>query len=256
MKHSMPQRKSMKYIEKPNLPQTCVRLAAISASAGEATKKLNELGIITIKIPLLATLPQGIASHADLQLLHLKENEFITCNEQLFDSLKIEKKPVIKAINAPTHAYPNDVPLNAAIVGNYIICNPVTVSKSVLEFAADNGHTIIPVSQGYSKCSVCILNESAIITDDISIYRAAQNFLSDVTYIEKNSIVLKGYNYGFIGGCSGKLSKNKIAFNGELSSHNDCNKIVDALQRNKLEAIELKSGVLEDIGSILPILEE
>ncbi len=252
----MQQLKAMKFIERPNLPQTRVRLAAISETAGEAAKKLKELGIDTIKIPSIDTLPAGISSHADLQLLHINSNKFITCSEHLFDHADIKKKSEITAIVAPTSDYPSDVPLNAAIVGKYIICNPKTVSHLVLEFAANNGLTVIPVSQGYSKCSVCILNESAIITDDIGIYRATQNFLNDVTLVQKKSIVLKGYNYGFIGGCCGKLSMNTIAFNGELSSHSDCNDIVDALQRNKLEVVELKNDVLEDIGSILPILEE
>lgn len=252
----MQQHKTMKYIEKPNLPQTRVRLAAISETAGEAAENLKALGIDTLKIPPLATLPYGIASHADLQLLHLNSNKFITCNEHLFGFVQVAEKTEIKTVKTPTSDYPDDVPLNAAIVGNYIICNPKTVSRLILDFADSSGLTVIPVSQGYSKCSVCILNESAIITDDISIYRAAQNFLNDVTFVKKNSIVLKGYNYGFIGGCCGKISNNIIAFNGEICSHSDCNRIVDALSRNKLKAVELKSGILEDIGSILPILEE
>lgn len=252
----MQQLKVMKFIEKPNLPQAKVRLVAISEAAGEALKKLNELGIETKKIPSLSSLPQGISSHADLQFLHLSSNKFITANEHLFDRLDVQEKAEIEIIGALKSDYPSDVPLNAAIIGNYIICNPNTVSKLVLGFADSAGLTVIPVNQGYSKCSICILNESAIITDDIGIYRSTQKFLNDVTFVEKKSIVLKGYNYGFIGGCSGKLGKNTLAFNGELSSHSDCNKIADALQRNNLKVIELKSGALEDIGSILPILEE
>lgn len=251
----MQQLKSMKFIDKPNLPQAKVWLVAISETAGEALKKINELGIKTIKIPPLSSLPRGISSHADLQFLHLSSNKFITA-EHLFGCLDIQEKTEIELIGAPKSDYPSDVPLNAAIIGNYIICNPNTVSELVLRFADSAGLTVIPVSQGYSKCSICILNESAIITDDIGIYRSAQKFLNDVTFVEKKSIVLKGYNYGFIGGCSGKLGKNLLAFNGELSSHSDCNKIVDALLRNNLKAIELKSGALEDIGSILPIMEE
>lgn len=256
MKHLMQQLKAMKFIDKPNLPQTNVRLVAISETAGEALNKFNELGIETIKISSLFSLPQGISSHADLQLLHLNSNKFIVISERLFDLLDVKEKAEIEIIGALKSDYPSDVPLNAAIIGNYIICNPDTVSEHVLKFADNAGLTVIPVNQGYSKCSICILNESAIITDDIGIYKSAQKFFNDVTFVEKKSIVLKGYNYGFIGGCSGKLSKNTVAFNGELSSHSDCNKIVDALHRNNLKAIELKSGALEDIGSILPILEE
>ena len=74
--------------------------------------------------------------------------------------------------------------------------------------------------------------------------------------ISKGSVVLKGYNYGFIGGCCGKIDKDKIAFNGKIESHNDCNKIIDILQRNNTEIIELCDSKLTDIGGILPLYEE
>ena len=81
----------------------------------------------------------------------------------------------------------------------------------MLEFAENEGLNVINVNQGYSGCSVCVINDSAIITDDESIFTAAQNFLNDVLLIQKGSIRLNGYNYGFIGGCCGKISKNKLS---------------------------------------------
>jgi len=61
----------MKYIEKPNLPQGRVTVAAISSQAGESIKKLNELGIKTAEIKPYNALPIPVNSHADLQILHL-----------------------------------------------------------------------------------------------------------------------------------------------------------------------------------------
>lgn len=248
----------MSYIEHPNLPENNVTDIIISESAGEAIKKLYELGIKSHTVKSYKELPAGISSHADLQFLHVKDNTIYTVsgNEHLYDCFEIfglETK-IIKT-NLKKN-YPGDVPLNVKFVGKNIIMNRKTVCEEIINFANKYNYNIINVPQGYSGCSVCVLNDKSIITDDRSIFSATQFFLDDVTLVEKNSIRLYGYNYGFIGGCCGKIGKNCIAFNGELSSHSDCNKIADALQRNKITAIELKKGYLEDIGSIIPILEK
>ncbi len=246
----------MNFIKKPNLPENKVKAVAISHTAGESIKKLNEIGIESIIISDSQDLPVPVKSHADLQILHIGDNTIFCQNEHLFSG-ESEQKFLFKKIkeNAGS-AYPDDVRLNCAILGNKIICNEKTISKDILEYAYNNDYIIINVNQGYSKCSVCILNENTIITDDESIYRAAGKFLNDAELISKDSIVLKGYDYGFIGGCCGKIDKNKIAFNGRLESHKDYNKIIDILQRNNIECIELCNSPLTDIGGILPLIEK
>ena len=247
----------IKYIEKPNLPQNNVSLVAISASAGEAVKKLNALSIDTLLIEETDSLPDGLSSHTDLQLLHLKSNKLLISSgsEHLFERL-VDLGFEVEHTKKLGKNYPDDVPLNAKIVGDYIICNKNTIDSKILEMAEKLSLKVIDVKQGYSGCSVCVLNENAIITDDKSIFTAAQFFLNDVTLIEKNSIRLKKYNYGFIGGCCGKISKNEIAFNGSLMSHSDYKQIVDALNRNNIKGIELHNGILEDIGGIIPLIEK
>lgn len=256
MKHSMHRCNIMKFIEKPNLPQSRVTLAAISGIAGESIKKLSLLGIEIIKIPCNRNLPIPVNSHADLQILHLGENKIYSCNEHLFSGELQPKFNLIKIGAEVGNKYPNDVLLNCAVIGKNLICNTKTVAREILEFAEQNGLTVIHVNQGYAKCSICIINENAIITDDDSIFSAAGNFLNDVLFVSKGSIGLKGYNYGFLGGCCGKIDKNKIAFNGRIDSHADCNKIIDFLSRNNVECIELNNERLVDIGGILPLCEE
>ncbi len=245
----------MKYIKNPNLPENKVSLVAISHTAGESIEKLNSIGIKTLVIPDCPNLPDPVKSHADLQMLHMGNNVIFCQNEHLFSG-DLNKNLITKKIYEKAgKVYPDDVRLNCTIIGNKIICNEKTISKLILEYAYINNYIIINVNQGYSKCSVCVLNENTIITDDESIYRAAGNFLNDAELISKGSIVLKGYNYGFIGGCCGKIDKDKIAFNGRLDSHKDYNKIIDIMQRNGIEPVELYNSPLTDIGGILPIIE-
>jgi len=173
------------------------------------------------------------------------------CTGELKEFFKLKK---IKAYAG--NRYPNDVRLNCAIIGNKIICNIKTIANEVLEYAQANQLNVINVNQGYTKCSICAVNENSIITDDESIFAAAGNFFNDTLFISKGSIGLNGYGYGFIGGCCGKIDKNKIAFNGAIESHKDYKKIIDFLSRNSVECIELHNNPLYDIGGILPLCEE
>lgn len=246
----------MKYIEKPNLPQGKVTLAAISIQAGESAKKLNSLGIETIKIRPDSRLPEPINSHADIQMLHMSKNSLFVFDEHLFSGDWVTNFHFNKISEVPDNRYPHDVRLNCTIIGNYIICNTKTISKDILKAAESSGLTVINVNQGYSRCSVCVVDENSIITDDESIFRAAGNFLNDTLLISKGSIELNGYDYGFIGGCCGKIDKNKIAFNGAIESHKDYYKITDFLNKKNIECIELCSEPLYDIGGIIPLCEE
>ncbi len=245
----------MRYIKNPNLPQNRVVVAAISESAGESIKKLNELGIETVLTKNSPFLPIPVNSHADLQLLHIHDNILFSQEEHSFEGLANKNFNVINIDESPNIKYPYDVRLNCAIIGDKIICNKRTVSSKVLEFAESADLTVINVNQGYSRCSICVVDENSIITDDESIFAAAQNFLNDTLYVSKNSIRLDGYDYGFIGGCSGKINKNVIAFNGRIESHTDHNKIIDFIAKHNMDIIELNNDRLTDIGGIIPLCE-
>lgn len=255
MKHLKLQSECVEFVKNPNLPASKAAVVAINARAGEAINKLTDMGIYCIKINGDNRLPEPVKYHADMQLLHTGENGMFCQKEHLFIG-EFEKIFSMQEIAKEcSYKYPDDVLLNCTIIGDKLICNTRTVAKEILEYAEKCNLTVISVNQGYSRCSVCVINENAIITDDESIYRAAGNFLNDVLLVSKNSIGLKGYNYGFIGGCSGKIDKDKIAFNGEIEYHSDYKLIVDFLNKHKIEAVELKKGRLEDIGGILPLMQ-
>ncbi len=245
----------MRIIENANLPCSRVKLAAISSKAGEAIKKLSSLGTEALKIEPLFNLSAGINSHADLRIFQLKNKLYLTKSEHSFCSRLKEYYNIIELPLSLAKDYPLDVPLNVAVVGKHIILNPKTASSKIMEEVEKSGFTIIPVNQGYSKCSVAVLNENSIITDDEGICKTAGKFLNDVTLISKGSVQLNGYNYGFIGGCCGKISENEIAFNGDIESHDCFKEIEAALCRNNIKAVSLKEGKLEDIGGIIPLLQ-
>ncbi len=239
---------------KPNLPENNVLIAAVGYKYQEIIYALNNYGIETISVPQNKQLPSYLDGHADLSIMHYADNTVYI--DSGISEIKLEQLFHLREIGEISdNKYPNDCLLNTVRVGNNLICNEKCISKDILESAYKDGLKIINVSQGYSKCSVCVLNESTIITDDISIYKSAQFFLNDILLIEKGSIRLEGTNYGFIGGCTGKIGKNKIAFTGRVESHNNYNDIIDFLNKYKIDVIELTDKRLYDIGSIIPLLE-
>lgn len=119
-----------------------------------------------------AAITDGTAAHADLHLLHLGGRKIILSREQCNNAEKlIEMGFDVQVLDTPLgDKYPADVPLNAALFGNYAILNPKTVCKNI-DFS---GRSLIPVRQGYTKCSVVPVAENAIITDDGAIASAAE----------------------------------------------------------------------------------
>ena len=242
-------------LSRANLPENTADVLLVSGRASECRKALINKGFRVLPVADNDCLRSSISSHPDMRYMYFGHGVLFTDNiadtpseiKDKFDNTVIRENL--------TEAYPGDARLNCVTLGKYFICNEKSVSKTILDFAYKSGLEIIFVNQGYTKCSICILNENAIITDDKSIYTAAQNFLNDVTFISKGSIRLKGMNYGFIGGCTGKLSKNEIAFSGRIESHDNHNDIYDSLIRNNITAAELTDGPLEDIGSIIPLTE-
>lgn len=240
-------------IESPNLPKRGITLAAVSVGAVKAKEYLLSRGIGVLDILPCAAITDGTAAHADLHLLHLGGRKIILSREQCNNAEKlIEMGFDVQVLDTPLgDKYPSDVPLNAALLGKYAILNPKTVCKNI-DFS---GRSLIPVRQGYTKCSVVPVTENAIITDDVSIASAAEKNGLAVLLVSKGDVILPGREYGFIGGCCGLIAPDTMLFNGSLSSHRDGEKIRAFLSSFGVRAEEAGDFQLTDIGSILPLAE-
>ena len=127
-----------------------------------------------------------------------------------------------------------------------------------LEAARRMGLELIPVKQGYAKCSLCIVSENAVITADEGLAYTLCRAGLDVLKIIPGCIRLPGYGYGFIGGCCGKLDAATMAFAGDPLTHPDGKKILSFMERHGVKPRNLlgQGEKLIDIGSILPVMQE
>lgn len=236
----------------PNLPQGRVTLALANGLYDESATALKNLGVNVLTLGNVDSLGQ-LKNHTDLSFLHLSKNTAAIAREHReasIDGIKIF--PIEKNL---TSDYPGDVPLNCCIVGNRAICRVDSLSERVLKYLTENSFEIINVKQGYAKCSVAVVSENAIITEDAGIARACENYF-DVLPLEEKISVLPGYDCGFLGGACGKIAKDTLAFNGDIFNNKIKDKIEAFTRSHGVYCVFLCDKGLMDIGGIIPLYEE
>ena len=237
------------FVGSPNLPQSKVTAVVVSGENEAVCRALEGLGISLFKTDPCARLAAPVASHADMLFCHLGGDRVIAERSQKKLGEQLERQGfIVSDHEIESGRYPFDAGLNVLrLNGRAVFCPKSAAERAVADLEP------VPVRQGYTKCSVCVVDESSIITDDESIERACREHF-DVLKIRKGFVRLPGYDYGFIGGCTGMIDKNAVAFCGSLSSHPDGNRIKAFLSERNVEAVELFEGELIDIGSILPVM--
>lgn len=248
----------MNFVKNPNFPNGNVTVAAVSSEAEDVISALQSAKIAVVPVEPNENLPTGIASHADLQILHLGGNSVLTasCSKKSTDMLQILGFDIKNTENELDFSYPDDCLINAEIIGKNIIVNLDIIDKKLLEFAEENNYNIIGVKQGYAKCSVLAVAEDAVITADPGIARILQQKEIEVLKIKEGGIYLKGYDTGFIGGCGGMVEEKILGTSGNLKSLKDYDNIKDFLRNRNIYSENLGGRTLRDIGGILPLCEE
>ena len=245
----------MKYIKLSNLPDGEVTDVFVSCDINEdSLETMARYGVNAVKIPKHNILYDAVKSHPDMQVYHMGGDRACCENNTLTQVSKLFSTENICSGNRVEGEYPYDVAYNAARVGNYLICNKAYTAKEILKDAEINDIQVINVKQGYTKCNICIVSENAVITSDIGIKTALGNFPIDVLLVDDNAVKLKNFSHGFIGGATGKISYDKLAVNGNIKFHKNCDMIKAFAKKHSVEIISLNDDYIEDIGSILPIL--
>lgn len=247
------------FLLQPNLPEKQVNTVIMSGAYSEFVQAIQELQIKTIHTIKNNNLIDGLSEHADLLYNQPSKDTLVydySQRDNIVNYLTIGENKKLITVKSVKTPYPGDCLLNCCVVGNNVFLNTATCCNELLEIYKNNTYNIINVKQGYCKCSISVVNNNAIITDDPSIGHAAAANGIDCIEVTKGSIKLSGFNYGFIGGCSGKINSNQLAFCGDISYHNDYDKIKRFLYKYDVEPISLiKNCPLEDIGGIMPIAE-
>jgi hypothetical protein len=214
---------------------------------------LESMNTEVIWIPDNPNVDPRLRGHVDLSLIHLGGNMLVGQGNHIVNILTNKGFEIVPAETAQRAEYPNDAGLNGCIVGPVFLHNTACTDKAVLLGLGER--KIIHVNQGYTKCSVCVVDERSIITSDFGIAAAARQNGLDVLTIRQGYIELPGFEFGFIGGSAWKLSEHALAFTGRLDDHPDKDRILDYLTARVIEPVFLTDGPIFDIGSAIPIIE-
>ncbi len=225
----------------------------VSEQANEILKEyLRKRTYHIIEIKSTNHVYEAVSSHGDMYVCKIG-NTAIIAPEQLeyvcceLDMNKIDYETGVSKLG---YKYPENIKYNGVWLGSYFIHNVKYTDKKILAEANKKVLDIIDVKQGYTKCNIVAVDHGSVITSDIGIATQLKKFEIDVLLIRPGYVRLKGFEYGFLGGASGRVG-NDIIFNGNLEIHPDYQKIIDFIGSKGLGTIFFREYPLEDIGSII-----
>jgi hypothetical protein len=213
--------------------------------------KLYELGYKVIKCPKCNTLYDAVCGHPDM-LLHLLDGNRIIVHKampkEFTDKLKGLKFKILYSTENIKSEYPQDIILNGLSLKDMFIHNLKYTDKELLNNVSHKN--LIDVTQGYTKCSVAVINENSVITSDKIIADELIKRDIDVLLLPPGDIELPNLNYGFIGGTCGLLNENIITFYGNLKFYKYGKEVLNFLKKKGVKPLYLNDGKLIDRGSI------
>lgn len=224
--------------------------------SSEVLKNLEKLNLKVIPTIQCNEVAEPISYHPDIVLHPINHNTLIVA-PNVFDYYKEKLSKmgitIIKGETELSKEYPKDIAYNVGRIDNIAIHNFKHTDEKLKYYLKKENLDLVHIEQGYTKCSMAIIDEKAIITADRPIYKNLIDLGFDVLLIEPGYIDLKGYPYGFIGGTCGNLSKNNIMFSGEFLKHPEKRKMINFLKKYKKRVFWLSNKNIIDIGTIISL---
>ncbi|MDS0527498.1 hypothetical protein NNC19_17550 [Clostridium sp. SHJSY1] len=222
--------------------------------SAEELNNLIKYDLTPIIVPKSTKVYDAINGHVDIQLNILnKEKKTLIIQKNINkDFLYFLSSNGIKYIlseKSLEKSYPGDIILNALITDKYFVHNLNFTDNNLISTQLNK--KIINVSQGYTKCSILPIRNTAFITSDKGIYNALKNENIDTLLVPPGDIILPSLNYGFIGGTGGMISEDKLGLFGELDNYLYGDEVYKFLYKYDVKPISLKKGKLIDRGSLI-----
>jgi len=250
----------LKPVQIPNLPMDDVTTVIID---GRATPKIKEM-LMQRNVSIISTLAHpdvypAVAYHPDIMFHHIEGNIIVyapNTPESLINLLCEMGFDMKRGDTLLGNKYPLTIAYNVARIGNYAFHNTKYTDPVIKELLFKRGIELVHVNQGYSKCLICVVDQNSIITSDLEICKKATAVGIDVLLIEQdNSIMLEPFDMGFLGGATGLIGKNKLAFAGDLGFHKNSKEILCFLSLKSVDVVMLNDERLIDLGTIIPIIQ-
>jgi len=204
---------------------------------------IESKGFRILKLKASKSTYKGIAKHPDIFAFSLGDQLVVAPEVRKYFSSDLKNR-LIMGESEIKREYPGNICYNVAQVGSFGIHN-TKYTDPLIKKTLDCEW--IHVNQGYTKCNTLIVDDQSLITSDKSIFKETTKKGLVCLLIQPEHIVLKGLNYGFIGGTSMKIN-DEIVFYGDVTKHPDFSQIKKFIEKRNLK-IKFFKFPLEDIGS-------
>ncbi len=219
----------------------------------ESLATLKKLNIEYYKTESLDFLYEPVNTHPDMQIHFVDDNTAVVAPSvyEYYAKILPSNITIYKGEKDPGRTYPEDCAYNVAKLGKRVIGNLFYVDSVIKDLYTAKNFEFINVKQGYTKCNLCVVDNNSVITEDEGLFKTLSKQGIDVLKIPYGEVKLKFFDNGFIGGATGKIVPDKIAFYGDVSQTSYFEQIESFLSTRSVEMISLSQNTLNDFGSIL-----
>lgn len=218
----------------------------------EIEQAFGEWGRFIPSIPC-RELAEPVSGHPDMVLFPDGAGT-VVCAPSVFEGYKALLSPfgvkLVQGKKSLLKDYPGDVAYNILNVGGFAFARWDSADEEIVNRLSKSNTPMVPVGQGYSKCSAMVVG-NGIVTADVSIAKKAEMVGLSVLRVEAGHIALPGYEYGFIGGATGMLNEQNIAVFGDLHTHPQGAAIRRFAEWQGITCREVLGRPLLDVGTIL-----
>ena len=176
----------------------------------------------------------------------ITDKEYFCENADFFSRLSEKGVRISVSEKSLSEKYPSDVLFDAIRTEKLLIGNLKYTAPELF----GEGVKAINVKQGYALCSTLLLSGAAVSADKGVSDALCENGC-DVLRITSGGIRLDGYGYGFIGGASAVLEREKaVLFFGNVYGHADGERIVRFCEDKGYKVYCDENTPLTDCGGV------
>lgn len=221
-------------------------------------EKLKELGYMLIEIKRSSNIYEEISSHVDIftckigDKLIVEPTQYQIIKEQLLCEFNMEQ-----GLEKIENKYPYDIKYNVCTIGKKSLHNFQFSDPKIKEELKKQGYELINTTQGYTNCSIAVIDDNSAIITDKGLYKILQKHNIDALYLDyEPDIKLLAENNiysnkkGFIGGAISRVQDKVIIF-GELKKIDKDEKIRSFIFSKGLKILEFKGIDVIDYGGIV-----
>ena len=170
-------------------------------------EKLKELGYKLKEIKKSDNVYPEISAHVDIFTCKIGEKLIVEPSKYIQIKNDFQKwYNIEKGVEYIDKKYPYDIKYNVCTIGKKALHNFIYTDSKIKEELVKQGYELINTTQGYTNCSIAVIDDNSAIVTDKGLYKILLKHKVDVLYL-KNELDIKllnenGYSNikGFIGG--------------------------------------------------------